>query len=264
VTDDTCGSKGQIVGPNGRCKDCPPFKHPSNDARSCTFEVCTGNKILKEDGFCESCPAGKRPGDERRQCIKDTCIDNEINDDLGYCIECALLTRPNANRTQCISDTCVENQIKLVDGTCEDCEDYFHPDTEARNCIQCDMTGRERDIWLRTGECYSCPAKTYPGPNKHECMSDTCDEEREYLKDDGTCHQCEDFTYPDAESQQCLTDTCNDFQYKLISGKCFQCDENYWSWTNSSGSGCEEIPPPTPPACPVDTDTSEWGRDIDG
>jgi len=50
----------------------------------------------------------------------------------------------------------------------------------------------------------------------------------------------------------------------LISGKCFQCDEGYYSWTNSSGSGCIPIPPPPPPPCPEDTDTSQWGRDIDG
>jgi hypothetical protein len=119
---------------------------------------------MKEDGKCYACDAGKRPDDSKRGCIKDTCVDREVSDELGYCNECPLLTYPNANRTMCISDTCVENQILLTDGTCEDCDDYFHPDLEARNCIQCDMTGRDRDIWLKDGECFTCPAKSYPGP----------------------------------------------------------------------------------------------------
>jgi hypothetical protein len=156
-------------------------------------------------------------------------------------------------------------------GTCEDCEDYFHPDEEARNCIQCDMTGRDRDIWLKTGLCYTCPVKTYPGANKYVCETDDCDdvgvEAREFKKDDGTCHICEDYTYPDSESQTCKEDTCNEFQYKLKSGYCFQCEEGYQSWKNSTGEGCELIPVipiPQPLPCPEDTEDESWGRDIDG
>lgn len=114
VTDDTCGEKGQVTGLDGKCKDCPPFKHPSADARSCTFKVCEGNKILKEDGDCYACPAGKRPDDARRSCIKDTCVDREVSDELGYCNECPIMTKPNENRTNCIPIECADNQIYLT------------------------------------------------------------------------------------------------------------------------------------------------------
>jgi hypothetical protein len=64
------------------------------------------------------------------------------------------------------------------DGTCEDCMDYYHPDDDAKNCVQCDINGRDRDIWLTTGLCFTCPNMTYPGPQKHECINDECDETR--------------------------------------------------------------------------------------
>ena len=109
-----------------------------------------------------------------------------------------------SNNSFCVSDSCVENQILKQDGTCEDCDDYTHPDTSVRNCIQCDMTGRDRDIWTLNGQCYTCEDYTYPGPMKHECMTDECDEEREFKLKNGTCYECPENTYPDQATGQCM------------------------------------------------------------
>jgi hypothetical protein len=147
------------------------------------------------------------------------------------------------------------------------------------------MTGRDRDIWLKTGHCFTCPDKTYPGPNKHECIFDPCDEERDFLKNDGTCHTCPEYTYPVKETMECRNDTCDtsEFtrQYPLPNGRCFTCDEGEYGWKNSSGSGCALVPPrytTCPPPeygetylethyfVPVGTnpDLLGWGKDIDG
>lgn len=83
------------------------------------------------------------------------------------------------------------------------------------------MTGREREIWLKTGQCYTCANYTYPGPEKHECISDPCDEETEFKQKDGTCYTCEEDTYPDPATDSCAQDTCDDTQYLQKNGKCF-------------------------------------------
>ena len=179
VQDDCSQEENKILNIRGQCELCPLFKHPNVDFTECVWETCTGNKYLKEDGFCESCPSGKRPDDSRRSCIKDTCdLATQISTDLGYCEDCGMFTHPDTNNTICVSDSCVENQILKNDGTCEDCMDYYHPDDDAKNCVQCDINGRDRDIWLTTGLCFTCPNMTYPGPQKHECINDECDETR--------------------------------------------------------------------------------------
>jgi hypothetical protein len=147
------------------------------------------------------------------------------------------------------------------------------------------MTGRTREIWLKTGHCSTCANKTYPGPNKHECISDPCDDERGFLKNDGTCNTCPDYTYPVKEAMECRNDTCDNLgthpkQYKMLDGHCFTCGDDEYAYFNSSGSGCTQIPTIPPPECPppiltpgalisfglspdADLDKLSWGLDID-
>lgn len=197
---------------NGKCVACPDYKHPNIDFKECINDgPCNEKNILQIDGTCKECPSGTRPDETGLVCKFDDCdVDTQISDDLGYCITCDLYTKPNkdsadgeADNSFCVSDSCVENQILKQDGTCDDCDDYTHPDTSVRNCIQCDMTGRDRDIWTITGQCFTCPDKTYPGPQKHECVSDDCDLERGFLRNDGTCNICDDWYYPNEGSMTC-------------------------------------------------------------
>jgi hypothetical protein len=195
----------------------------------CITDPCSGNKYKKTDGKCYPCDAGTRPDETGLACKTDTCDDvTQIKDDLGYCITCNLFTKPNADNSACHPDPCEDNQKLKEDGTCEDCDEYFHPDTTGKICVQCDMTGREREIWTQTGECSTCPDYTYPGPNKKECIKDICDELRDYLKPDGTCHTCEDYTKPNPITQTCDVVDCGAKSKKKKDGTCEECPEGWW------------------------------------
>jgi hypothetical protein len=135
-----------------------------------------------------------------------------------------------------------------TDGTCEDCDEYFHPDQDGKNCIQCDMTDRYRDIWTITGECFACPDKTYPGPEKHECIYDECDNSTQYLKNDGTCFTCDEWYYPAA--QECKQDSCLSTEVLRSTGKCETCEGG--KVPALDGISCVDLPPPSPPPCPAE------------
>lgn len=50
-----------------------------------------------------------------------------------------------------------------------------------------------RDIFLKNGNCYTCPEYTYPNvTDNHECIYDECDEETQILQPDGKCFTCEE------------------------------------------------------------------------
>lgn len=225
---------------NGRCKICPAYKHPDLTGKLCVSDPCSGNKILKEDGRCYPCDAGTRPDETGRACKKDPCdLLTQYHDDLGYCISCPLFTKPNENNTACHPDDCMDNQKLKEDGTCEDCDDYFHPDTTGKLCVQCDMTGRERDIWTITGECSTCPDYYYAGPNKHECLTDECDEDRDFKQLDGTCYSCPENYYPKQIDLKCEQETCDPrTQYVNKFGRCETCEAGTHPFANETFRGC--------------------------
>jgi hypothetical protein len=134
------------------------------------------------------------------------------------------------------------------DGTCEDCEDYFHPDEEGRNCVQCDLTGSTREIWTITGQCFTCPSKTYPGPEKKECISDDPCEDNAFLKDDGTCHTCDDYKLPNPAAMTCDTVECDENSKLLPNGQCETCPEG--KHADETGRNCVARPVPPLLPCP--------------
>merc|ERR1711957_613077 len=61
---------------------------------------------------------------------------------------------------------------------------------------------------------------------KRQCISDTCDLERDIKKIDGTCTTCAAYKYPNELNLECIACTPAEGEVILVDGTCEICPEN--------------------------------------
>ena len=99
MADPKC-SNGQYLDTEGFCKDCPPFKKPSDTVKgTCVSDSCSDRQILTKAGSCSDCNDYERP---------QGVIRVEFGDVEG-------------NGQTCGPNKCRSREKLLTNGLCEAC-----------------------------------------------------------------------------------------------------------------------------------------------